>query len=183
MEEPLTTIQPWQGVTGAVELRELHLVTSDVVVMAGVPCISIPSAPSGTWWRAVIARRALLGLDAFDCVAWLLVVLILVGHCRLQCINTHLQRLQRFQLQLDVVDAAHDRIEPSLEAIPRIGSGLRTHGAGERTWLSGYQVVIGHGSREIGRNGMSQLILERGNRQRPKASASLLCHCGGATLE
>jgi hypothetical protein len=83
MEESPATIQPGQGIANAIELRELHLVSCGMVVVANVPCIGVPSALSGAGWRAMISRHALRNLDVFDRVTLLLVVLILVGHRRL----------------------------------------------------------------------------------------------------
>jgi hypothetical protein len=68
MEEPLAAIQPRQGVTDAIKLRELQLVSRSVLVVVGVPCICVPNAPPGARRRRVLALRALRSLDEIYCI-------------------------------------------------------------------------------------------------------------------
>jgi hypothetical protein len=95
MEEPFAVIQPWHGVAGAVELRKFHLVGSGVGVVAGIPCIIIPSAPSGMRRRTRAARCTLCHLNPVDGVLQFLLMAILVGHRSLQRLDACREWLQR----------------------------------------------------------------------------------------
>jgi hypothetical protein len=90
MEEPFAAIQPQQGIAGVVELGKFHLVHRGVGVVVGIPCVVVPSAPSGVWRRAVNARCALRGLDVMNGILELLVLLLLIGHHCFQCLDAHL---------------------------------------------------------------------------------------------
>jgi hypothetical protein len=80
IEDLLAAIQPRQGVASAAKLRELHLVSSGVVVVAGIPYLIVPSTSLGAsrWVRAT--RRTLRHLDPVDSVLQFLLLAILVGH-------------------------------------------------------------------------------------------------------
>jgi hypothetical protein len=53
-----------------------------------------------------------------DGILQLLLVLLVISHHRLQRLNARLEWLQWFQLQLNVVQAAHDGIERGLDDVP-----------------------------------------------------------------
>jgi hypothetical protein len=87
MEESLAAIQPWQGVVGAVELREFHLVRRGVRVIDGFSCVVVPSVPPGVW-------RTLAGLDVMDDILQHLLVSLLIGHRCLQRLDSRSNRLE-----------------------------------------------------------------------------------------
>jgi hypothetical protein len=93
------------------------LVDRGVGVVAGVPVLIIPSATPGTR-RTMAAWCALRHLDAVDGVLQFLLVAILIGHRRFQCLHAHLEQLQWLQFQLEIVQAAHDGIEGVLDSVP-----------------------------------------------------------------
>jgi hypothetical protein len=120
MEEPLTAIQPRQGFATTIEFGEFHFVGSGVRVMTEGPCVVVRCAVSGVRRRAMVTWCTLHHLNSMDDVLQFLLMVIAVGHRCFQCLDAHLERLQRLQLQFNGIQAAHDGIKRSLHDIPQL---------------------------------------------------------------
>jgi hypothetical protein len=87
-------------------------------------------------------------------------LLNVVAHHLLEPDHLLLEGLQQLHLVFNGVHALHDSLQRLFDHDLRTGARLRTHGSGSKTQVSGYQVGIDRGLAEVGRNYISQLILE-----------------------